>query len=49
MQVYEAALIEAQHEAGISDRERALLNRLRDSLGIPEADALAMENDLQAR
>jgi hypothetical protein len=47
MQVYESALIEAQHEDGISDRERALLNRLRDSLEISEADAGAMERDLQ--
>jgi hypothetical protein len=39
MQVYESALAEAQHEGGISDRERALLVRLRDSLGISETDA----------
>jgi len=49
MQVYESALIEAQHEDGISDRERALLNRLRDSLGISEADAAAIESELNAR
>jgi hypothetical protein len=49
MQVYESALAEAQNEDGISDRERALLNRLRDSLGISEADANAIELELQAR
>ncbi len=49
MQVYESALAEAQHEDGISDRERALLNRLRDSLGISAADADAIETELQAR
>ena len=49
MQVYESALAEAQHQEGISDRERALLNRLRDSLGISEADADAIEHELQAR
>lgn len=49
MQVYEAALIEAQHEEGISNRERAILNRLRDSLGISEADAEAIEAELNAR
>ena len=49
MQVYESALAEAQHEGGISDRERALLVRLRDSLGISEADAETIERELQAR
>lgn len=48
MQVYEAALAEAQHEDGISDRERALLVRLRDSLGISASDAQAIEEELQA-
>jgi len=33
---------------GISDRERALLFRLRDSLGISASDALAIEDELQA-
>lgn len=46
MQVYEAAVIEAQLEEGISQKERALLIRLRDSLGISEEDALAIERDL---
>jgi hypothetical protein len=49
MQVYETAFAEAFHEEGISDRERALLVRLRDSLGITEADAEAIELELQAR
>ncbi len=48
MQVYEAALAEAQHEDGISDRERALLVRLRDSLEISVSDARAIEDELQA-
>jgi hypothetical protein len=46
LQVYEAALAEALQEGGISPKERALLVRLRDSLGISEEDALAIENDL---
>jgi len=32
---------------GISEKERALLNRLRDTLGIAKADADALERDLQ--
>jgi hypothetical protein len=32
----------------VSQKERALLNRLRDSLGIARADADALERDLQA-
>jgi len=48
MQVYEEALNEAQLEEGISEKERALLVRLRDSLGISESDAEAIENDLQS-
>jgi hypothetical protein len=47
MQVYEAAITEAL-EGGISKKERALLVRLRDSLGISESDAEAIERDLQA-
>ena len=34
MQVYEAALIDAMAEGGISSKERALLVHLRESLGI---------------
>jgi len=49
MQVYESALSEAQFENGISDRERALLVRLRDSLGISEADAESIERELLTR
>lgn len=48
LQVYESALIEANQYDGITDRERALLNRLRDSLGIAPGDAEAMERDLLA-
>jgi len=46
MQVYEAALSEAHMEGGISSKERALLVRLRDSLGITETDAAAIEREL---
>jgi hypothetical protein len=49
MQVYEEAVSEARFEDGISDRERALLVRLRDSLGISESDAEAIEGELQTR
>jgi hypothetical protein len=47
LQVYEAALAEALQEGGISDKERSLLIRLRDSLGITESDADAIEGELQ--
>jgi len=47
MQVYEAAFAEAQNEDGISDRERSLLVRLRDSLEITASDAQAIEDELQ--
>ncbi len=47
LQVYEAALVEAQAGDGVSDKERALLNRLRDTLGISEIDAETLERDLQ--
>ncbi|MCJ7590767.1 MAG: hypothetical protein MUO51_05395 [Woeseiaceae bacterium] len=43
---YEAAITEAQ-QGGISEKERALLNHLRDSLGISSADAAALEGGLQ--
>ena len=46
LQVCEAALAEAL-PGGISEKERALLNHLRDSLGIAQADAAALESDLQ--
>jgi hypothetical protein len=45
LQVYEAALADAL-PGGISEKERALLNHLRDSLGIAAADADALERDL---
>jgi len=44
LQVYEAALAEAL-PGGISDKERALLNHLRDSLEVAPADAAALERD----
>ena len=46
LQVYEAALVDAFREGGITEKERSLLNRLRDSLAIPPADAAALERDL---
>jgi hypothetical protein len=49
MQVYENALVEALEEGGVSAKERSLLNRLRESLEISEADARAIEEDVQAR
>jgi len=48
MQVYEEAVAEAHYEGGISEKERALLVRLRDSLGISESDADTIEGELQA-
>lgn len=45
LQVYEAALADAL-PGGISHKERALLNHLRDSLGIASVDADALERDL---
>ena len=47
MQVYEAAVSEAMQEGGISHKERALLNHLRDSLGVSAEDADAIERELQ--
>ena len=47
LQVYEAALTEALPDGDISERERELLNRLRDSLGISVSDADAIEGELQ--
>ena len=49
MQVYEAAVAEALPDGNISERERVLLNSLRDSLGISSVDAEALEQDLQKR
>jgi len=47
MQVYESAISEALAEGGISSKERTLLVHLRNSLGISESDAEAIERDLQ--
>jgi hypothetical protein len=49
LQVYEAAVEEALRGDGISQKERAMLDRLRDTLEIPPADAEALERDLQVR
>lgn len=49
LKAYEAAVADLLADQVISDRERALLERLRDSLGILPADAEAVEKDLKAR
>ena len=46
MQVYEEAVAEAHSEGGISEKEQALLVRLRDSLGISVSAADAIEADI---
>ncbi|MFT5770218.1 MAG: hypothetical protein ACI9H8_002204 [Lysobacterales bacterium] len=46
-EVYQSAFSEAQYEGGVSDKERALLVVLRDSLGISVSDADTIEADLQ--
>ena len=47
LRVYESALTDALPDGKISERERDLLNRLRDSLEISVSDAEAIENDLR--
>lgn len=49
LKVYEAAVSEALQGGAVSDKERALLNRLRDTLGVLPADAEALEHDLRVR
>jgi hypothetical protein len=49
MQVYEEAVAESHHEGGITAKERALLDRLRDSLGISAVDAESIERELITR
>jgi hypothetical protein len=49
MQIYEAALTEALGGEGISQKERAILSRLRESLEVSADDARAMEDQLLAR
>jgi hypothetical protein len=49
MQVYEEAISEALEEGGISQKERTLLIRLRDSLEISASDAETIESELNAR
>lgn len=48
MQVYEAAVVDALSEGGISAKERALLGHLQKSLGLSDADARAIETDLKS-
>lgn len=47
LQVYEAAVSEALQGGEITPKERQLLNRLRDTLGIAAVDAEALERDLR--
>lgn len=49
MQVYEEAVAEAHVDGGISTKERALLGKLRESLGISAADAESIERDVVRR
>lgn len=46
LDVYRAALEGARADGEVTPREREMLRRLRESLAITEADALAMERDL---
>lgn len=48
LQVYESAVSEALREGGISAKERVLLGHLRESLGVSDTDAEAIEANLQA-
>ena len=45
LQVYESSLSDALL-GGISDKERVLLDTLRDTLGISPADSAMLEKDL---
>lgn len=47
-QVYESAMAEAFQDGDISDKERLLLNHLRQSLEISESDAEALEFELRS-
>ena len=49
LQVCKAAVAEALRGGDISQKERALLIRLRDTLGISTADAETLERELRAR
>ncbi len=48
LQMYEEAVAEAHAEGGISDKERSLLVRLRDLLGIAESEAESIERAVTA-
>jgi hypothetical protein len=49
LEVYEATLAEALQEGGISQKERSMLNRLRDTLGISSTDAETLEREMHAQ
>jgi len=49
LQVYAAALESAYQEGGVSDRERAMLGRIAESLGLHPSDAERLEHDIRER
>jgi len=44
----EAAIAEALQDGGMSEKERSLLNRLRESLDISLSDAEKLEREIQS-
>lgn len=46
LEVYRAALEGAFEDGLITDKERSILDHLRDSLGIPQVEAVALEKEL---
>ncbi|MBI4394016.1 MAG: hypothetical protein HY556_09515 [Euryarchaeota archaeon] len=48
LEVYRAALEGAVADGVVTEREREILSRLRDKLGITDRDAAAMESDVMA-
>ena len=49
LQVYAAALESAYQEGGVTDRERAMLERVAESLGLHPSDAARLETDIRDR
>ncbi|MDX1396198.1 MAG: hypothetical protein R3195_17595, partial [Gemmatimonadota bacterium] len=49
LQVYAAALESAYQEGGVTARERAMLERVAESLGLHPADAERLEHDVRGR
>jgi len=46
LEVYRAALEGAFEDGHITDKERSILDHLRDSLGISQVEAVALEKEL---